>query len=838
MIAVPALEPLLPRRGAPPTTAVILGGGGFGKTTALDALAAAYERSGVEVFRIVGRRLEQDEPFAALEALAAATPDASAADVRIAALERLGVGPWLVLVDDAHLLHEKTLTVVSGIADRSGRSGGVVAARRPLNDAALVAFDDVLSAAQRSVVLRPWDAQAITAFALTLGYDAPASAIEAVLVATGGVPALVSALVSGVTEEDTLDVLAAGNAPVPRRLRDAVNREVNLGGASGAAVALALACAIPPKVLSAVTDLSPTDASDALAGLEHAGLVEAGRASLLPAVAAAVAGSASPVEVATLRARAAAVLADSGAPTTEIAPHLAAAGARTEADRRVLAHAAEAIVESDAVTALAWLAAAGFPDDAAGVTAQARLRTGDVAGAAELADRVLMAQTAGQQASAARVAATVAESRGQLRLAADRWALLAEVAESGAHRTSASARAAVMAAALGDAGGAIEAIRAAEQSKPEPAPLAVEAQLEESRGALAACSGDVELGLEHLVRSVALFGSRGEASSVEAAAALVAVAAGRDERARQLASGPSTRQTAVRAWLKLRAGEIAAAEAEIAAVVAHGDVVPRDAILVASVAVGIARRGTDMVRLAAALDMAATVADASDADLMTLPIAGELAAGAVRVARAEAQPMMQRWRSVVERAGAAPVWCAHLHWWRVQWAAAAADADAAVSAASDLSAVAELIPRFAAHAQAGAAWAAILRGDFAAANVGAASDALAEIGLAWEASVIAGAAALRTTEAGAARTLLGKGRDLRARLAVADTAPGGESGEALSEREREVAALVVDGLTHREIGAQLYISAKTVEHHVAHIRQKLGAATRAEMLAALRAVLD
>jgi DNA-binding CsgD family transcriptional regulator len=48
---------------------------------------------------------------------------------------------------------------------------------------------------------------------------------------------------------------------------------------------------------------------------------------------------------------------------------------------------------------------------------------------------------------------------------------------------------------------------------------------------------------------------------------------------------------------------------------------------------------------------------------------------------------------------------------------------------------------------------------------------------------------------------------------------------------------VLTGRTHREIGAQLYIAPKTVEHHVARIRAKLGATTRAEFIAALRHVL-
>jgi DNA-binding CsgD family transcriptional regulator len=68
---------------------------------------------------------------------------------------------------------------------------------------------------------------------------------------------------------------------------------------------------------------------------------------------------------------------------------------------------------------------------------------------------------------------------------------------------------------------------------------------------------------------------------------------------------------------------------------------------------------------------------------------------------------------------------------------------------------------------------------------------------------------------------------------VAAANPGG-----LSEREIEVARLVLDGRTHKEIGAQLYISPKTVEHHVARIRTKVGAADRAEFVAALRHLLE
>jgi DNA-binding CsgD family transcriptional regulator len=60
---------------------------------------------------------------------------------------------------------------------------------------------------------------------------------------------------------------------------------------------------------------------------------------------------------------------------------------------------------------------------------------------------------------------------------------------------------------------------------------------------------------------------------------------------------------------------------------------------------------------------------------------------------------------------------------------------------------------------------------------------------------------------------------------------------ALSDRERQVAELLLLGMPYRDIGSQLFISAKTVEHHVARIRRRLGADSRSEMLSMLRAIL-
>jgi DNA-binding CsgD family transcriptional regulator len=59
----------------------------------------------------------------------------------------------------------------------------------------------------------------------------------------------------------------------------------------------------------------------------------------------------------------------------------------------------------------------------------------------------------------------------------------------------------------------------------------------------------------------------------------------------------------------------------------------------------------------------------------------------------------------------------------------------------------------------------------------------------------------------------------------------------LSARERQVARLVLEGNTYEEIGEAIFISPRTVEHHVARIRRQLGATTRSELLAKLRFVL-
>jgi DNA-binding NarL/FixJ family response regulator len=53
----------------------------------------------------------------------------------------------------------------------------------------------------------------------------------------------------------------------------------------------------------------------------------------------------------------------------------------------------------------------------------------------------------------------------------------------------------------------------------------------------------------------------------------------------------------------------------------------------------------------------------------------------------------------------------------------------------------------------------------------------------------------------------------------------------LGKREAEVARLVADGLTNKQIGTRLFISERTVDSHVRSILNKLGFNSRARIAA-------
>jgi DNA-binding NarL/FixJ family response regulator len=76
--------------------------------------------------------------------------------------------------------------------------------------------------------------------------------------------------------------------------------------------------------------------------------------------------------------------------------------------------------------------------------------------------------------------------------------------------------------------------------------------------------------------------------------------------------------------------------------------------------------------------------------------------------------------------------------------------------------------------------------------------------------------------------------NLIAGMARADNRPGPPSAEAkmdlLTDREREVAQLVCEGLKNEEIGTRLGISQTTVRHHISSILAKIAVTNRLELI--------
>lgn len=68
-------------------------------------------------------------------------------------------------------------------------------------------------------------------------------------------------------------------------------------------------------------------------------------------------------------------------------------------------------------------------------------------------------------------------------------------------------------------------------------------------------------------------------------------------------------------------------------------------------------------------------------------------------------------------------------------------------------------------------------------------------------------------------------------LAIGGQVPATEAGKPLTRRQAEIADLVAEGLTNRQIANRLVISVRTAETHVDHVLTRLGFANRSQLAA-------
>jgi DNA-binding CsgD family transcriptional regulator len=457
-------------------------------------------------------------------------------------------------------------------------------------------------------------------------------------------------------------------------------------------------------------------------------------------------------------------------------------------------------------------------------------RAGDTITAIEAADRALAA-AAVPDARAAGVAAAAAAADAALGEATARWRGVAAMVD-GVAAVEARGRAALTAALAGDRDAATADLATARSGLADPAPRGVTVLLNGVEAVLDAVGGDLA-GAATRLTGLAAATVPPDPFAVEPwpeLAAEVVLAGGDDDTARAMLAAhdgpPGLRRLLLAAWLDLRAGRLAEARAGLAAA-AGRPVLRRDALLAAAVSAGLARRTADPAVVAKTWHRVAPVVAGADIEILQIDVWGELSVAAATVAPPVAAAIATAIDGAIRRAGH-PAWAvASGLWWQVQRAAATGSPGAGPSTFPGGSAYLDAL------AAGARAWADVLGGHVDPAAVRRSGDRLVAAGRPWEAAALCAAAAQRTSDPAATRELLVAGRGWRGR----GGRDRGAGPDGLSEREREIGKLILDGHTHREIGARLYISPKTVEQHVARLRQKLSVAGRAELISALRSRL-
>ena len=260
----------------------------------------------------------------------------------------------------------------------------------------------------------------------------------------------------------------------------------------------------------------------------------------------------------------------------------------------------------------------------------------------------------------------------------------------------------------------------------------------------------------------------------------------------------------------------------------------RDRLLLAALEAGVARRSGDTGRLRAAWKRAEEALIRPSTSWLLSDFFIELLSCGARLGDSRrVGPIVE---ALADQAGTlsangpGPTAAA---WLQLQVALAASDDDDVAAAAERLAVCTPSDTRSQARVAAGPVWAQVVKAGAAEADVIDVSAMLSAAGDVWEASRLLGQAALDEQDPKAARRLLELAR-VSSVEQVDESTGEGLAALGLSERESEVALLIHDGRTYKEVGAQLYISPKTVEHHVAKIRQKLGATSRAELLSIIR----
>ncbi len=848
----------------------ITGPGGCGKTPVLEAAARAYAAAGVPVVREL--------------------PASGAADLAGTA----------VLIDDAHLLDKDRLAGLRQLARTPGQRL-LVAHRRWPAGPALTALGTALTAQRPPIVLGYLDRPAIAdRVAELLGTPCPELLARLMYEQTTGLPVLLDQLVTGLRDSGQLSADAVRQlAPrtrldvpagvreqlryvleaLPSEVRDVLFAATLSTGADagtlshlletdGPAIDRALQAAqatglmtdqgaVVPLVGRLLLRLTPATYTDRI-GERLAGLQLSRGGSMLPVGQALLRTSARGTQVA----------------ETLLAAGQEALGSHPDLASRLFAAAAAAGAQSPVLLV-------GRADAAA--------RCGRLDEALRLADEALVSEAPPDEAPdgeppaewvrALGITAAVLAHRGMLARAAELYRLTDSADGAGYPVIAVPVLAGI--GALAEA----EKVLASCPGHTESTPTllnGIESLI--AHGVEESVTGSSVVALSQLTRAASLLESAGSTpllpDTPAALAALVAMHAGEFAAAasvlRRAIAGrhggrlAGTRHKLLLGFLAMMRGHTGDAHALLTAAGPGQPVLePRDELFAAAIEVGLARREGDLSALQRGWSRAREALLQHPVDLYVLLPLGELAVAAARLSEQWwIEPHLRQADVLLEQLGEPALWRVPLDWYGVHAAIAAESPQEARRHVAALADAASTSPYAAVLAGAAACWMRVLAGAADVDQVVATARQLAAAGSGAEGARLAGQAAIRATDRKAMAVLLECARAVRPEVpagapqpvpaqppvpaeetapvatAMAHPAAGGtELTEAppdatLSAREQEIARRVLTGLTYKEIGAQLFISAKTVEHHMARIRRRLGAQSRRELFGQLQVMLN
>ncbi|HEX5403380.1 MAG TPA: helix-turn-helix transcriptional regulator [Pseudonocardiaceae bacterium] len=828
-----------------PVTVAMPAPGGYGKTTVLAELASSCAAAGIRVLGPADLPVEEG----------GACLGPGAAD------------PAVLLVDDAHQLGATQLRDLAALA--VGGAVRMVVAYRPWpRSAELATLVDLLGRVGPQLPLGPWHRDHVAGFlADQVPMPLSADVVDFVYAQTGGVPGFVTHVAAEL-------VVGAGWAEqqepqLPRSVLAALRPDLDRLDQEVETYLLAVEAGVGRhgELLAALLGRAADGVRDVMEAARATGLLGADGA-LLPIARRAV-GVLVPAERRIgVRQRLAELQRDRGGPVLDLARSLLGTGVGGAGVAAVFETAAtEAMAAQPALAAKMFTAAltAGTPvTTLAAGWARAAARSGDLDRALRLADQTISTEGAPHRAEAAEVAAAALAHRGQLGRSAElyRWAgqgFPASFATIGLIGTGQLAE--------------LDQLPAAPATGGPPTLLAGAATLM-ADGVRESVTGSTTTALSQLVRASALLEPAGQAlllpDSPAALAALVGLHGGElalaesvlERAAAASLGGPllAARHRLLLGWIAMARGRLTVAREQLVAATRGVRVLePRDWLFAVALEVGIARRNSDLATLRRTWSQACEAVMRHPVDLFTVLPLGEFAVAAARLRdQARLRPHLDEARRLLAALGDPPLWSTALHWSCLHAAIIAEQPAAARDHAAVLNANAGHCAYCAVLAEAATCWLAVVAGHIDAARVEPAARGLHDAGLCWDGARLAGQAAIRTSDRKAMVSLLNCARVLQGRPVKPAVAPpagppvaaapparpqaraghaqptGGDASGVLSDREREVAALVLAGLTYKQVGDRLFISAKTVEHHVARMRQKLGSTSRAELFDQLR----